>query len=479
MRPETLLTSDAGRNERPPPSTDTWLPGLLLRRFGAPRRDVDGLPWRRWLLISALLVMPISTHGAEALFLLYLMAVGAATAWRELPSRRLSYLAAWVIAGTLWLASGTTGDAGWQHPLAAAHRHPVSLFDYLLMLFGFALMAVDRYSLRDLRAVLSALVATVPVHFLLALGQRYLGWDAFWAILPIGHGRLLEVNLRIPELLAGRITAGLGNPNRLAAYSLICCAAASALLASEWPDLRAPGARRLQRLPVAALASIVVCCLLMLVWSGSRGAWLAAIALSIPAAWLIGIRWRYMAGATTAASIVVACAVSELGALTVMARRVVPAVVWGRLISTPPSGMRVSSPQWRLRVYRCAWDLANEHPLRGWGVGGWVDECERRLSIVMNHAHNIFLQVAVESGWIAAIALVASLAWALGASVRQIDQQQEPAARKLYGGLLLIAIAILLTNQTSMVLMLSARLQIVFATALALPYSLVFHRTVR
>jgi hypothetical protein len=30
-----------------------------------------------------------------------------------------------------------------------------------------------------------------------------------------------------------------------------------------------------------------------------------------------------------------------------------------------------------------------------------------------------------------------------------------------------------------MVLMLSARLQIVFATALALPYSLVFHRTVR
>lgn len=414
--------------------------------------------------------------GAEALFLLYLAVVAATISWRDLPPRRSLFLALWVAIAALWLASGTTGEAGWHHPLAALHRHPMSLFDYLLMLFGFALMALDRYTARDVRAVLLTLVATVPLHFLFAVGQRYLGWGVFWSALSVGGGRLLEINLRIPELLAGRISAGLVHPNRLGAYSLICGVAAAVLLANEWRDRPGIGNPWPRRWHCSALAAIAAFCLALLVWSGSRGAWLAAIVLSLPVAWLIGIRWRYVALTLAAAAVTVACAVGEFGVLTRIARRFVPVVVWGRLSPSPPPGLRVSSPDWRLSVYRCTVDLVTERPLAGWGVGGWVDECETRLALVMNHAHNLFLQVAVESGLVAAVVLAASLTWVLAASVRQITMLPEPASRRLYGALVLMALATLLTNQTAMVLPQSARLEIVFAMALAIPYSLVLHR---
>lgn len=443
------------------------------------RAPAGSLATRRWLLLAALLVTPVSMHGAEALFLLYLLAVAVTTPWRALPSRRLFFLAAGTAVAALWLIRGTTGAAGWYQPLAAPQRHPVSLFDYLLMLCGFALMAVDRYSGREVRAILTALVATVPAHFLFAVGQRYHGWQSFWRAGPIGDGWLLELNLRIPELLAGRISAGLVHPNRLGAYSLVCCVAAAALLANEMrarPLIDSGGARRAR---CGALAAIIVFCLVMLAWSGSRGAWLSAIVISLPVARLIGIRWRYIIGPIAAAAFIVAAAALELGALTRVARRVVPVVVWGRLTSSPPAGLRVSSPDWRLSVYRCTWDLAVEHPLTGWGVGGWVDVCEQRLARVINHAHNMFLQVAVESGWIAVLILMVSLGWVLAASLRQVRLLREPAARLLYGALVLVAVVVLLTNQTSMVLMQAARLEIVFAVALAVPYSLVFHRPVR
>jgi O-antigen ligase len=414
--------------------------------------------------------------AAEGLFLLYLVTVATVIPWRRLPVRRLLYLAVGVTAATLWLVTGTTGEAGWHHPLGVRHRHPVSLFDYLLMLWGFALMAVDRYSVRDVRAMLAALVATVPVHFLLALGQRYLDWRGLWWAVRIGNQRLLEVDLRIAETLAGRMTAGAGHPNRLAAYSLICSVAAAALLANAWRAGPAPDAHWRHRLHCVALASICMFGLSMLLWSGSRGAWLSAIVVSLPVAWLVGIRWRYVAGTIGAGALAVALAAVELGAVTRMARRVVPAVIWGRLSASPPAGLRVSPPEWRLEVYRCTWDLAGQRPLTGWGIGGWVDACEARLGIVMNHAHNIFLQVAAESGWIAVIALLLSLIWVLGASTRQINLLPEPASRRLYGALVIMAIAVLLTNQTSMVLMQAGRLEIVFAMALAVPYSLVFHR---
>lgn len=430
-------------------------------------------------MLLALLVTPISMHGAESLFLLYLLAVAVAVPWRALPPRRLLYLAAWTIVAAWWLSSGTSGAAGWYYPMAASQRQPVSLLDYLLMLFGFAVMAVDRYSVRDVKAILTALVATVPIHFLLAVGQRYLGWGPFWRAVPIGDGWLLELNLRIPGLLAGRISAGLVHPNRLGAYSLICCVAAAALLANE---MRAPstnGAGGVQLARRGALTAIIAFCLVMLLWSGSRGAWLSAVVISLPVAWLVGIRWRYVIGPMAAAAVIVAAAAVELGAVTRAARRVVPVVVWGRLASSPPAGLRVSSPDWRLSVYRCTWDLAAEHPLTGWGVGGWVDVCEQRLARVINHAHNMFLQVAVESGWVAAVILAVSLAWVLGASLRQLRQLSDPAARLLYGALALMAVVLVLTNQTSMVLMQAARLEIVFAVALAVPYSLVFHGPVR
>jgi hypothetical protein len=438
-----------------------------------------GLARRRWLLLLALLVTPVSMHGAEALFLLYLLAVAVATPWRALPRRRLVCLAAWTAVAALWLIRGTSGAAGWYHPLAAAQRHPVSLFDYLLMLFGFAVMVVDHYSVRDVKAILTTLVATVPIHFVFAVGQRYLGWGPFWRALPIGDGWLLELNLRIPELLAGRISAGLVHPNRLGAYSLLCCVAAAALLANEMRARPTSGAGPAQRARSDALAAIIVFCLVMLVWSGSRGAWLSAVVVSLPVAWLVGIRWRYVIGPIAATAVVVAAAALELGALTRAARRVVPVVVWGRLTSSPPAGLRVSAPDWRLSVYRCTWDLAAERPFTGWGVGGWVDVCEQRLARVINHAHNIFLQVAVESGWVAAVILMVSLAWVLGAPFGELRLLREPAARLLYGALVLMAVVVLLTNQTSMVLMQAARLEIVLAVALAVPYSLVFHRPVR
>ena len=212
----------------------------------------------------------------------------------------------------------------------------------------------------------------------------------------------------------GRIYANTGQPNHLASYIFLGLASAGYL----WSKSR------------IGLVAIPVCAILLgaLALSGSRAAWLYAGAYLLLAAGLVVLRPSAQSRRILIFSIVITAGL--VAAQWLMAHVLPPGAIAIETIAARVHGEGLSSPV-RLRFWTKAWTMFCQSPAFGVGFKGFawnyfllsgttpitVPDDE-----IIDHAHNLFFQVAAEFGVAGLSILVAGLAW-WGISLRrtQID----------------------------------------------------------
>jgi O-antigen ligase len=119
-------------------------------------------------------------------------------------------------------------------------------------------------------------------------------------------------------------------------------------------------------------------------------------------------------------------------------------------------------------------DLVGRFPLTGVGLGGFVYAYptvrKTHDSLLVDHAHNDYLELASETGLIAALALVAAALIALVWAVRRWRERHDPLIRGVMLGAILGVTAILIHSLTDFNLQIpanAATFAAVFALALA------------
>ncbi len=221
--------------------------------------------------------------------------------------------------------------------------------------------------------------------------------------------------------VVGRASAGFSQPNQLGGFLvlLVPLAIAGALISPRW---RIPFA-----IAAAAAAGGVYA-------SFSRGA-LVGLAV-VPFFFLRG--WRlWILGPLVVLVIVLAA----------------PGLVRERFATLTSSGGEIST---RVDIWRTAFDIWENHPVLGVGLGGFPLAYEQALvpdkeflpSTIFQpppHAHNIFLQLMAEQGILGLLAFVAILVAAVRGTIR-LRHSSDRVARLLGSGLLAALAAFLVHN---------------------------------
>ncbi len=434
-----------------------------------PRSPLRHLPRNHWLLLASILAFPVAPHVGALIFCTYLLSVAATRTWKQdlsNPRNRAILLAFALLSVWLIFRTGRPWGTG-LHSFADPVQYPVTILDYVPFFFVFILLSQRGFSLAEVSTFHWALVATTPLYFMFAIGVRYLEWSGTWSF-SVERFTVVFIQLHEP-LWDGKITAGFYNWNGLGFYMVICLLAIATLLGSKLATRRTGRANaRTSLLACAFLCASFLYCLLMLLWSGSRQAWATVLAMLLPFSALLRIRLRYTVSLILGVVLVSILAVSDFGPLSRASRLVVPNIVEARLNQLLTH--RVVA--WRIGVFQCALELTGEKPWFGWGIGNMAPECEQRLGHEVNHAHNLFLQLSSEVGLPCTLALTVIFAFIFLSAWRTVFRLDDLQERLLYGGLYLIAAAVVLLSQTSLVVMHSIGLSVIFWSSLAISYSL-------
>lgn len=255
-------------------------------------------------------------------------------------------------------------------------------------------------------------LAAGVVVVLVGLGGMWLGPDYSRK----SQSFIFALSARIPRVIPPMPGAEAGvNPNALGGTSLfflplfagLCWYAASR---SAGPDVRV--ATRLARISCLIGAGLVVAVLIL---SQSRSAWSAAAVAGIA---VLLLRFRR-------APLLWAAAASLALALVVSA--------WTGTWS--PAGLLEASG--RAPIWRVAWEALRDRPATGVGLGAFRRLAEATPTDVdlIGHAHNVFLQVALDVGVPGLLAYLAFLGLATHATFRTIRGHGPPLERVIAAGL--------------------------------------------
>jgi putative inorganic carbon (HCO3(-)) transporter len=227
--------------------------------------------------------------------------------------------------------------------------------------------------------VLAALLAPVAVAWVTAIKLTIIP-EALYRRLP-----LLTSNPLHPNVLAGALVLGLPVPLALLIFA----------------------GQRLQRYERIAATVAVAGMAIVLVLTKSRGAWLAA---AVAAAVLLVLRWRRSLLVLGVAGVLAAFVLAGIGWPTVAAK-------------LNASGMDVGVPG-RLEIWSRGLYLVQDFPFTGIGMGAFEQVTNALYPYFLigpnadaPHAHNIFLQVAVDLGlpgllaWLGLLCMVVLSAW--------------------------------------------------------------------
>ncbi len=238
-------------------------------------------------------------------------------------------------------------------------------------------------------------------------------------------GRLPILSLRLP----GMDPAGLVNPNALAATGLLVAPLALALLfVRRRPDVSHRGVRLLGLL-VGSLAVTV------LVVTESRSAWGAAWLMLFVGLWRIG-RWS----ATIRAAAIALAVVVSAGGIFATARR--DPGLWEGLRPLSQPGRPARWDRWqgsieaRIDVWQPALFELSRAPWFGVGLNEFRHILRRPLDPTlgdMAHAHNMFLQTALDLG-LPGLAVYLALLGYLLVRAREAADGADPTARCVAAG---------------------------------------------
>ena len=299
-----------------------------------------------------------------------------------------------------------------------------------LMFLGFALLMVLQivlgksvYPQLNLLGALYMLwaagLALLAFRLRQVLGMEFVVTALSWFLLAgsllsaaIGLIQLLGVSTPLAPLIVpqlhGRIYANTGQPNHLSSYLFMGLASAGYLLGTHRISAR-----------VAALLTLPM--LIVLVTSGSRAVWLYAVAF-IALAWLL--RWRRPVAESTrifmfslaipAGLLLILLLLDPLLPLTK-----VPVETIGSSLQSKGLGSAV-----RLRFWEGGWLMFSSSPLIGVGFKQFAwnyftltarDQGLKTEEGIIDHAHNIVVQIGAELGVAGLLVLLAGLAWWLWA----------------------------------------------------------------
>lgn len=229
-----------------------------------------------------------------------------------------------------------------------------------------------------------------------------------------------------------RISAGLDNPNPLGAYlvMLIC------LGCGAWLRLRNRFLRVMLALYLLVAAVLLVC-------SGSRGAWLSLAVAALILGIILIMREPRLAGLRA----------SVRKRLTFRTAVIVLVIVVIAAVGLRVSGInlpvyRVGTIFSRLTLYQAALTMFAESPLTGVGFNNYGRNLMRLSSIPPYEnaylPHNAPLSIMAELGLGGAILLVISLVWIARYGLRRWAESTTPAAQiiRASAGLTLVAIAV-------------------------------------
>jgi O-antigen ligase len=320
--------------------------------------------------------------GAVLVFLLVALRRGL-----DLRSLLLLPGAAWV--GALALAALTS-----QRPAASIEALALLLIAAPAYLVVRAVLADQR-----LRPRLDWLVVVSTTVFVVAyLLQALTQWLSWWSI----------AGPSIPPLRPGDVGLTVGTVNAVALYLELLAPIAVWLLWARWRSK-------------AFTASLSILAVLALIVTGSRGAWLGALAGGAVAAVLA---WR-------AIGMPMPGRPSRPRALAVVAAAVVVLLMLPGLV-----GRMLSGDAGRIELWSAAWSMFSGSPLVGVGPGAWpgmrasTPISDDNLAVLAT-SHNSILQILAETGLVGLLAA----AW-LGLAIvrvawRAITNPDDPGGRRM------------------------------------------------
>lgn len=338
--------------------------------------------------------------------------------WPQIANR---WRSRWLLALAIGLVPSTILSA---YPLDAL-TGLANWLPYFLVFVGFAELLRSPVQLRWLAQLV--VVGSLPIVLLGWLQLQ--GWGA-----PIQIGPVVLLPFYPGGNPLGRMASVLGYANVLAAYCSIVFVLALGLWSDVWLSLRAresvPVGTGPDRVRAGQPLLLWTICLmtngLALVLSDSRNAWgITAIALVVQALYL---GWRWLVLAVAAAVATVFAAAFGPGDARDPLRRLVPAIFWMRLTDQnypdrPIATLRTT--QWQFAL-----DLANQHPLQGWGLRNFTPLYETYSRNAFNlakgewlgHPHSLYLMLLAETGWIWTLGMIAFVASILVVGLRGLGR---------------------------------------------------------
>lgn len=331
------------------------------------------------------------------------------------------------------LALGATLLAWFVHKVAAREpiRFPRSpIYPPLLLFIGCA--ALSLVGALSLGFGLRELLKWIEVALLVALTVDMVGFDRarlHWAVLAVLVGGAVQALIGLYEFFGGsgadhlailggaryRAFGSFGQPNPFAGFMGLCVAlGAGALwgaLAAWWAAFRRGAAGVRQAAPVVGYGLLTALPAAALLASWSRGAWMGAGAAVVVMALCLPRRlWQ---GALL-------IAVVAALALLLWAGGRLPGAVVERLTDFTDlaaalrdvRGVDIDNANYaeieRLAHWQAAVAMADDHPWLGVGFGNYEPAYPAyRLmnwSDALGHAHNYYLNLLAETGWIGLIA---------------------------------------------------------------------------
>jgi hypothetical protein len=336
----------------------------------------------------------------------------------------------------------------------------VAFTDYVPLFWFFYALSLRTFHQSEIKKIQYAFLFTVPQQFFLAVGEKYLHWKGRFYF-PFRKMPLLDIYWG-PSEVGLNIAASFFNPNILTLYAILGAVFSLSLFFQGLKNENEEGEKAFKRLKLLFTLITFSFSALMLIWTGSRYAWVFLMAVVLLFAWMNSSRVLKILGtiflaATSLAFVNLFFPISWINEF---------------LPSTLTSKLTVFSVD-RQIYYNMAWELIQEKPLWGWGIGTFPQLVAGKLWYPVLHTHSLFFQLAVEIGLPAAFLCLLLLGGLISSTTFRFLRWQKGESRKdfLNIGLLTAAAIIFLMQFFDLALLMTYRLNFLFWMCLAIPYA--------
>ncbi|MDB9312985.1 O-antigen ligase family protein [Spirulina sp. CS-785/01] len=376
-------------------------------------------------------------------------------------TRQQIILASYFIFLSIILLARTKSPWGWGlHSIDHPFLYPVTVIDYIVFLLCLYILMLKPFSKKGIKKIaLSLSLSTFPLFGLAIMERFLLKAQGFSFLFP--HEQLPIIKFYIIGGSPSRTQAGLGNSNMLGYYCVILIILSLGLILFELFEQWKKDYVTISKftiLQITILTSSIILDLVMIKWSGSKNAVICLVIILGIFGLLIGSKLFLFL--TTLLIALISDAILNLSPMGTFFNDLI--------FSSRPLQNNISPRIW---MFGCAIDLIKEKPLKGWGIGIMAVECEERFRF-MNHAHNIFLQLASDLGIPFTILFCGVIIYIMFQAFRNLQvNYRNDNSKYLLLGFFLAFCAMMLMSLLSLVIIHSYRLIIISCFCLAIPYA--------